>query len=541
METGGNTALERETPLGVRAARLVASVEQDGWGSVRPSLYETARVVSYAPWLEGDARRVTYLLDEQAPDGSWGEGGETYRLVPTLSAVEALLSVARRPSLPAATAERAVAAVARGLAALHALPEAGPWPDTAAAEILVPALVAAVNDHLSGGEFEGHDALGPWRRGAGLPVPGGYHGAAPSHVARKYGAVGDLPVKFHHTFEGLALLLPDALVPRDHEERGLLGSSPAATAAWAARRTPGPPPYGGGVPGAEVLSSAAVRELREAGRRYGGLFPEAAPIVVFERLWVAAALSTAGLLDEAGARTARRWVERIYDTSGVRGAPGLMIDADDTAMAVLVAARLGLPLGPEPLALFHNGTHYDCYLGEDTGSVTANAHALRALGASARRDPGLRITRAAELAGQVEWLTGAQHADGYWPDKWHASPYYATERTVTALARHGGDRAAGALARAVEWTRDAQRPDGTWGVWGGTAEETAYAVKILLGAPGGHEHALKRAEAALDAMCAPGSDYRHPPLWHDKTLYAPLAMIEAEVLGARHLLRGRHG
>lgn len=83
-------------PYDERAADLVARVDQDQWGSVGPSLYETARVLSAAPWLPGEPRRITYLLEQQAPDGSWGDGPPHYRLLPTLSAVEAALAVLRR-------------------------------------------------------------------------------------------------------------------------------------------------------------------------------------------------------------------------------------------------------------------------------------------------------------------------------------------------------------------------------------------------------------------------------------------------------------
>ncbi|MFJ9680458.1 prenyltransferase/squalene oxidase repeat-containing protein [Streptomyces sp. NPDC101194] len=513
------------TPIGTsyaeRATDLVARVNQDRWGSVRPSLYETARVLSAAPWLPEESRRITYLLEQQAPDGSWGEGPLPYRLLPTLSGVEAALAVLRRGTPSVEVTGRLTAAVNRGLDVLRSLPSAGPWPDTAAAEILVPSLVAKINGKLdslvTGGDMPGFG-------GPRLPVPGGFHAATPASVARRYESAGSLPVKFHHTFEGMDSHIPPSLVP---DVEGLLGSSPAATAA---RATQSP-----------ATTAQAVDDLTAVAQRYGGLFPEAAPLCVVERLWVAAALARAHL-PAAALPTVRGWAEEIYDPQGVRGAPGLMTDADDTAMAVLVASLVGLPYDPAPLDLFHNGSHYDCYIGEDTGSITANAHALQALVSHLRRCPRAEHTYGPRAAKLCEWLTDQQQPAGHWTDKWHASPYYATARTVTALARHGGHHAVRAVRKAAAWTTDTQRADGSWGVWGSTVEETAYAVKVLLSAATltpqpQHTRALDLAETYLRA--ASDSGLQHPALWHDKTLYAPTAVIEAEVLAARELLRTR--
>lgn len=508
-----------------QAAALVARIDQDPWGSVRPSLYETARVVSAAPWLPGEPRRLAYLLDEQAPDGSWGEGPERYRLLPTLSGVEAALAVLRRGTTSTETARRLAGAVDRGLAALRALPRSGPWPDTAAAEILVPALVAGIHEQLTRVADDGTPALDGWRPGPGPVLPGGYDAALPAYVAKRYAPVGSLPVKLHHTFEGVADHIPGALIPDGPD---LLGSSPAATAARAAVSAREP-------------SAATVAALESVADRYAGAFPEAAPILVFERLWVAAALAGTRLPADS-LSTVRRWADDLYDPRGVRGAPGLMTDADDTAMAVLVSSLVGLEHTPEPLDPFHNGSHYDCYIGEDTGSVTANAHALKALGSYLRHHPGARDRYGPRTDRLRDWLIDQQRPEGPWPDKWHASPYYATARCVAALTEYGGDRdnVSEAVATAVTWTLDTQRDDGSWGVWGGTAEETAYAVRILLSTSAhlpGHAPALRRAEAYLDDGAASG---RHPALWHDKTLYAPGAMIEAEILSAREALRTRH-
>jgi len=526
-------------PVAAAAARLIAAVDRDPWGDVLPSVYETARVLSLAPWLEGSATRRSWLLDSQAGDGSWGEGPARYRLLPTLSAIEALLADALRAgSADGATspgADRAARAVAGGLAALATLPAAGPWPDTAAHEILVPALVARINRHLDDPGCAARPGFAALARGPRAALPGGYHAAYPGLVADRVRAAG-LPEKLHHTYEGVADLLPAGTAPATAH---LLGSSPASAAAAAATA-------GEGAAG-EQARSRAIARLAPVGERYGRLFPEAAPVTVFERLWVAAALARAGLAGDS-LPVLRSWVAALYDRRGVRGAPGLMIDADDTAMAALAAALTGLDPdahGPDALAVFARGDHYDCYLGEDTGSVTANAHAVQALDRHLTVNPaGPHAERFAARAAEVrDWLLTQQQADGSWPDKWHASPYYATARTVAALAPSTAPRHAAACARAARWVLDSQHNDGSWGVWGGTAEETAYAVQILLqtapGVPGAAETALRRAEPVLRAAAEATDPPRHPALWHDKTLYAPQAMIQAEILAALHLLGSR--
>src|SRR6266545_3701785 len=66
------------------ARQLIAEVSAQPWGQISPSVYETGRLVTLAPWLVGHSERVEYLLSGQHRDGSWG-GSDGYALVPTLS------------------------------------------------------------------------------------------------------------------------------------------------------------------------------------------------------------------------------------------------------------------------------------------------------------------------------------------------------------------------------------------------------------------------------------------------------------------------
>ncbi len=521
--TRASTAVVPQAPrrFDSQAVRLTADIDADSWGSVHASVYETARVASLAPELDGHVTRLGWLLDQQLPDGTWGEGPARYRLLPTLSAVEALLATIVRDetaTVPAQT-RRAAAAAASGFAALRALPADGRRPDTAAIEILVPSLVARINSLLDRTVMGTLTHVGPLSREARLSVPNGFRPERHEEIAQRCRT--GLPGKLHHTFEGIARHLPGGVVP---VPEGLLGSSPAATAAWLASQTD------------RAQNGQTRAALAAAARRYGGLLPEAAPIRVFERLWVAAALARAGLPPACRA-TAESWTHDIYDPTGVRGAPGLLPDADDTAMAVLVSALTGTSSDPAPLAAFWADTHYQCYIGEDTGSVTANAHALQALAAHFCLRPAARSGGHPRMDLVRDWLV-EQQTDGAWTDKWHASPYYATERCVRALLGHDGPGTRRAIRTAVDRVLASQHDDGTWGVWGGTAEETAYAVKILLADPAsstrpGWHTALERATQVLKDW---DSQQQPPALWHDKTLYAPTAMIQAEILAARELL-----
>ncbi|MFJ6137756.1 prenyltransferase [Kitasatospora sp. NPDC092286] len=491
-----------------RARHLLEQVDADPWGRFTPSVYETARVHAHLPRLPGAAKRVGWLLDQQRADGRWGTGSTGHQVLPTLSATAALLSHLHDEPPQG----RIPAAVTRALAALRHIPGHGAPPDTAAVELLVPALLAEVNRLLDAPATGRYPALHHSPR---LGPLCGQPADLPTALTHRLHRLPQLPVKWHHCYEALAARIPDRLVPPP--PTGLLGASPAATAAWLAT-TPASPSH-----------RPAAAALEATAHRYRGLLPETAPLAAFERLWVLSAFAKTGLLTGAE-HLARRWLEPLTEHGSVRGAPGLAPDADDTAMALFVAAELGLPHDHDALAPFRTGDHFACYLGEDIGSLSANAHALLALGACLPHHPAHREA----VAALRTWLTSQQTPAGHWTDKWHASPLYATSRAATALARHGGPTARPALRRAAEWAMRTQHPDGSWGIWGPSAEETAYGSQILLAAPTTPTEPLTRARTYLadhltDALA-------NPPLWQDKTLYTPTAVVEAELLATLHTL-----
>ncbi|MFV2102698.1 prenyltransferase/squalene oxidase repeat-containing protein [Micromonospora sp. LOL_024] len=518
------TTVDRGTPAGSMmdlaglARDLVAAMLREPAGHTSPSIYETARLVSLAPWLVGHADRVRYLLDSQGPAGGWGPPGG-YALVPTLSATEALLAALRPPSTSnAAEVTRAVDRALDNLTLL--LRGCGPLPDTPAIDLIVPALVDSLNEHL--GHLARMSGEPRWRRPT-LDLPAGMSRQRLCAVRRMVATGAPVPEKLWHALEVLPDLAPTAsgvlsMAP------GTVGASPAATAAWL-----GTPDRHDG--------RQAVTFLEETVRRYGGPVPCATPITVFERAWVTATLVRAGIPLTASPGLVESLTANL-GSAGTPTGPGLPADADTTSVALFALTRLGVAVSPDCLFHFETGEGFCTWPGEDGFSVTTNAHVLDALGqhTGGNSEPGHRYrTTVRQL---VVALQERQAAEGSWDDRWHASRFYATACCAASLAEFGPRPAVNAsLASAADWVLATQRADGSWGTWEGTAEETAYAVQTLIASGQRREEvvtAIRRAHTYLGHH--DGRDGL--ALWHDKDLYQPTVIVRAAVLAAQHRAAG---
>ncbi|TDE34560.1 prenyltransferase/squalene oxidase repeat-containing protein [Actinomadura sp. 6K520] len=517
---------------GTQADELVSGLLREPWGQVSPSIYETARLVALAPWLGGHARRVTYLLDSQRPDGGWGGPGG-YALVPTLSAADALLAVLRRPpnstghAVLARSADRALGMLTE---LIPALGEDG-IPDMPAVELITASLVGSVGEHLRALRDAPPADLGPWPDRPPPSLPAGMDRRRLDHMLAALDAGLVLPDKLFHALETAGPAASRAIgVPPT--PTGTIGASPAATAAWLGERGPREP------------DAPARRFLESVVTRHDGPVPCGIPITVFERSWVISTLLRAGLSPAVPA-------EMVADLSaavgpdGTPAAAGLPADADTTAVTLYTLSLLGAGRTPDALWRYETDSHFCTWPGEDGYSASVNAHALDAFGQylrDARRNPSTENPRivhrcAATVRKLTSWLQDQQHGDGSWHDRWHVSPYYATACSALALSEFGGERARPAVARSVRWVLATQRPDGSWGTWHGTAEETAYALQILMlvRVPAGHAIERAVADGSRSLRRAAGSAPR-PALWHDKDLYLPTAVVEAAILAALHLV-----
>ncbi|MFU8850232.1 prenyltransferase/squalene oxidase repeat-containing protein [Micromonospora sp. SL1-18] len=508
--------------IDVAVRDLIASLVAEPWGHVAPSVYETARLVTLSPWLGGHGERITYLLQSQRADGGWGPP-QGYALVPTLSATEALLGTLRRMGSGAqrdhGEAQLATAA-ARGLQALTNWLRADLLvPDTPGADLIVPSLVAEINQHL---DHVAAPCLEPWQGGR-LGLPAGMDEIRLVKVRHAMAAGAELPGKLLHFLEvlGPAARRAAGIHPVGP---GTVGASPAATAAWI------------GTPDSLTPTDPALAYLAKVAG--GGPVSCPLPITVFEQAWVVSGLARAGMRFAVPPSTVAS-LGAAMDPMGTPTGPGLPADADTTSVALFALGQIGQPVDPRGLWTYETADGFCTWPGEDGFSVTTNAHVLDAIGQYVHSaNPAPRYVAAIERL--TTTLREHQRPDGQWHDRWHASPYYATMCCTLALNDFGrGHMAVEAVARAVDWVLSTQRSDGSWGRWGGTAEETAYALQVLLIARPGAAGVGAAARRGYAYLCGAAGQRPDPPLWYGKELYHPAAIVGAGVLAALHLARQR--
>jgi halimadienyl-diphosphate synthase len=290
-----------------------------------------------------------------------------------------------------------------------------------------------------------------------------------------------------------------------------------------------------------------TRLTRHANRRHTGGMPAAHPLDVFEAAWTLHFLLQGGYrlrTTDVAVATLAAWLRASMSPRGVSMARNRALpeDGDDTATTLAALNDLGVSMSVEPLHAFEANGHYVSYHGESSSSVSANAHALEALLSVAPRGDGAMTER---ISTTTAYLLERRAPEGFWRDKWHISPYYATHACVHALARTADRATHESLNAALSWIAQTQRPDGGWGHRCSSVEETAYALLTVAAARRALTAAGKApARIAWTRMVRLGRRYlerrigdlaspdRLPPQWVDKDLYAPPRIIRAAVLAA---------
>jgi halimadienyl-diphosphate synthase len=466
--------------------------------SISPSVYDTAAVAVLRKSPDDPTllfpTAASWLLANQHPDGSWGGcvPAPHDRVVSTLAAVVALAKLSKwAPAGFPDVTERITLGVER-LWQLGGELRPGDPRETIGFEFVLPSLLSQA-------------------RTLGVNLPYEDFGWVEGLYQRKMSGIPaeafDRVTTLVHSLETFGDRWPDSALPGLRAPDGCYGCSPAATAAVHAM-WPTPATFA-------YLQTA----LQATGE---GAAPVVFPFRTFDDAWTFHAFAMAGVAPELlrphVARLASNGVDRGFGPSA-----GLPQDADDTGTVLPVLAYCGYPVNLGTLRDFETPDGYLTFEFERGISISTNVHVLGAL--------ALDRAGQAEQIGIVLRLLRDNRVDGrYWVDKWHLSPYYPTCHAIPVLDGIDDEL----CADAVSWVLESQNLDGSWGLYGGSAEETGYALNALMAVSDRYPQvrtAVHRGVRRLTGLWTDAAP-KYPPLWIGKVLYSPHRVIEAAVVGA---------
>ena len=298
------------------------------------------------------------------------------------------------------------------------------------------------------------------------------------------------------------------------EENGSIAHSPSATAYFLRHVSPN--------------NQKAIAYLEENFSENGA--PNVAPFDLFEAAWTLWNFSLPNIDDQkmqALCRPHLDFLQKNWDQEiGIGHASGYTPkDGDDTGFIFEVLTRFDRQPNVDPIFHYEKENHFKCFALESNPSISTNIHILGAL-----RHAGYPLT-APPIQKLLNFLQEHQHDEGYWIDKWHISPYYATSHMIITCIDYCDEVA----AKAIDWLLNSQNADGSWGIYQGTAEETAYSLQALLICKR-HGHLIP--ENIIQNGATWLKTHQHdsfPPLWIGKCLYSPLYVVSATILSTLYL------
>lgn len=502
---------------------------EQGGGKVTASAYDTAWV---ARIRHPDNRTklafpqsLGWLLEQQSNDGSW-EGPPPYNLLPTMAALLALISVPEPSARTCQAANHAKSYLQKALVNWNVKDF-----ESSGFEVLAPALLYELENRGITFNF-------PEK-----PYLINLHSQKLALTDPKLIYSGETSLS--HSLEAFGAKLDFTRLKSQQAIGGSYGCSPAATAAVLI--------YG------PTWDSAAAKWLSGLYEHslvdgFPGAMPVAYPIDIFECSWVLYNLAWVGLLTKPvlasnSTQVLVNWIRGSLGADGVSMSrfKGFPPDADDTGMVIAALRKTGIKVAPQPLFNFERDSYFVCYNAEREASISANAHVLAALLSLSK--PEIRLLKA-KFKKIVDFLYSQRKEAGYWEDKWHTSPYYATACTVLALAGHSDLQATQKLLPTLNWVLENQNlKDGGWcssrsicNESGSNMEETAYGLQILKALSGlvndkNYNHYNQALLRGTQFMWRELESFNQgtaniPKMWRAKNLYTPLRVTNAIVLSA---------
>ncbi len=479
-----------KTDVKRRARDLVERLQGGAMGSIA---YDTSWVARLKN-RDGSPKfptTIAWLRAHQHADGSFGARDETLhdRLISTLASVNALTTL--HDETDSERISRALDYVARNGDRLRADDA-----ETIGFELLFPSLLEEAKGYGYRLPFESFgwvEELGK-RKLSAVPASWIYEAESP----------------LIHSIEFLGKTAQIDRMAQLVSVNGSIGNSPSASA-FVYGQTDDP------------RLEAYLRQIVDTSED-GGVC-NVQPFEIFETAWVYFNLQLAGITVE-GMQKGLHEIELSFRPQGVGiSRNGLMPDADDSALAVNVLARAGRRMSLQFLDFYQAERGFLCFPYERNPSISTNIHILDALRAYEPQEVAPHVDKI------LTFLREAQQENAYWKDKWHASPFYTTAHAILALR----GLSESLIKPAVDYLIESQRPDGSWGIFRGTAEETAYCVQALTLALPYSADVDKRLARALSFLSSEGAKKPHSELWIGKGLYAPTYVIDATILSARAL------
>jgi halimadienyl-diphosphate synthase len=477
-------------------------IDEIGPGHMASTAYDTAWTARLGEidWSIS-SQSLSWLAENQLPDGSWGALQPVYyhdRVLCTLAAMIALTYRGRRGhdklqiENGRLALERIVSGATQGL-------QADPNGATVGFEMIAP-ILAEEAERLGIIKNQGDRILGRLSKQRAKKLSYLKGKMINRHVTMAFSA------EMSGT-DGQHMLDIENL----QESDGSVGVSPSATAYFATYIKRG--------------DEASLNYLRNVRNPDGGM-PNVAPFDVFEIAWTLWNLS---LIPDLGNKDklkphldflSNAWQPRV----GIGFASGYSVkDSDDTGLVFETLLRYGIEKDIASVLAYEEDDHFRCFDLEVNPSISANIHVLSAL-AQSGLDKG---------NSSVEKVLGFLHRSKdshlpFWADKWHSSPYYATAHAIIACAGIDNDL----VSESVEWILKTQNRDGSWGTYMPTAEETAYALQALWiwdqNVASIPNTVFKNGARWLKEHM----DDAYPPLWIGKCLYSPNLVIRSAIISA---------
>ncbi|GAP15067.1 prenyltransferase-like [Longilinea arvoryzae] len=481
---------------------FTALLESADHGHMTSTVYDTAWIARLGE-LDYDISNcaLEWINEHQLEDGSWGTS-ELYnyydRVVCTLSAMIALTYRGRR-ALDRKQIDKGLIALENISNQAENQMTSDPNGATVGFELIVPTLISEA-ENLKIISHQGDRILGRLQK----------------KRARKLSAMGGAKVNRYisaaFSAEMAGTDMQEVLdLANLKEANGSVGHSPSATAYLAKY----------------VQADSGVLEYLRGVITPDGGAPNVAPFDVFERGWVLWNLALAGLDTPEILHLCQPqldFLEKAWKPGrGIGWAAGYTPkDGDDSGLVCEVLARFGRPADVEALLSYEQERWFRCFEHEANPSVSANIHILGAL-----RHAGFAADHPAVMK-ILQFLAETRNASGYWEDKWHVSPYYASAHAVVACAGYAPEL----VKPTVAWLLKTQRPDGAWGFCIPTAEETAYSMQALCVWRRHDAEAVREALKRGADWLREHQDPPYPALWIGKCLYLPELVVRSAISSA---------